>query len=360
MKAIIFAGGVGTRLWPLSRRSSPKQFEKVIGDKSTLQLAVERLYPTFKPKDIYIFTSIQYLDTVVAQLPKIPKSNIVGEPERRDVGPAVGLAMAVMTKKFPKEPIAVLWSDHLVKEQKKFQKILKTAADFIRREPEKIVFIGQKPRFASQNLGWIEYGGVKRTIDDIKIRRFKSFKYRPSEDQAKKFYKSKNHAWNIGYFVTTPDFLWKQYQTYAPKMYDKLKKIQQAVGTKKFNNELKRIYPQLENIHFDNLILENLNPQAGRVIVEDLKWSDVGAWEALKEALQTHPDQNVIRGKVLITGCRDSLVYNFTNKLVVSIDLNGLLVINTKDVLLVCHKDAVPKLKQLVKSLAGTDHEHLI
>mgnify|MGYP001608263197 CR=1 FL=1 len=158
MKAIIFAGGVGTRLWPLSRKSSPKQFEKVIGEKSTLQLAAERLLPEIEWDDIYIATSERYIPIIAKHLPKLPKTNIIGEPETRDVGPAVALATAILYKNFPYSPIVLLWSDHLVKRQEIFKKLLRECEKIVLSNKDKIIFIGQKPRFASQNLGWIEFG----------------------------------------------------------------------------------------------------------------------------------------------------------------------------------------------------------
>src|SRR3989344_1428562 len=115
MKVVIFAGGVGTRLWPLSRKNTPKQFGKLIGDKSTLQEAVARLQPEFNPKDIYVATGKRYQDIVTTQLPKIPRENFIFEPEMRDVGPAIGLVSFLLAQKFPNEPFAILWSDHMVK-----------------------------------------------------------------------------------------------------------------------------------------------------------------------------------------------------------------------------------------------------
>lgn len=359
MKAVIFAGGVGTRLWPLSRRSSPKQFEKVIGEKSTLQLAAERLLPTFAWKDIYVATGAEYVKLVKSQLPQIPSKNIIGEPKMRDVGPAVGLATAILEKESPNTPMVILWSDHLVKKEELFRKILGIAEKIIIKNPPKIIFIGQRPRFPSQNLGWIEYGKKIKKEDEVEIYKFKSFRYRPDLDLAEKFFRSGHHAWNLGYFVTTPRFLWLQYKNFVPKIYQELTKIQAAWGTKNYSTVLKEVYPHIEKIHFDNAILERLDPDCALVISENLEWSDVGAWEALKEALQASAEQNVTQGKVLLKDCQDCLVYNYTNQLVVTIDLDGYLVVNTNDVTLVCHKNSVPKIKKLVEEMGIGENKHL-
>lgn len=359
MKTAIFAGGVGTRLWPLSRKSSPKQFEKVIGTKSTIQLTVERLIPSFGWDNIYIATGKQYVNIVKKQLPKLSVNHIIGEPQMRDVGAAVGLITAIFFKESPRTPFAILWSDHLVKKEKLFRDILLKAEKYIEKNLNKIIFIGQKPRFASQNLGWIEYSNKPVKFDDILMYPFKSFRYRPDLKLAQQFFQSEHHAWNLGYFVTSAQYLWNQYKKYAPQMYNDLKLIQAAWGTKDFNTKLNEIYPRLQKISFDNLILEKINPHDALVISENLGWSDVGAWEALKEALQKHPLENVTQGKVLTTDSEDSLIFNYTNQLVVVIDLKKMLVINTNDVVLVCSKNSVPKIKKLVESMSGTENEHL-
>ena len=157
MKVIIFAGGVGSRLWPLSRKKSPKQFEKIIGDKSTLQLAASRLQPDFKWEDIFVATNAAYTEIVQEQLPKLPPNHVIGEPVMRDVGPAVGLAAAIAARENPLEPMAILWSDHLVKKDALFRKILLTAGTLVEKEQDRVVFVSQKARFASENLGWINY-----------------------------------------------------------------------------------------------------------------------------------------------------------------------------------------------------------
>lgn len=359
MKAIIFAGGVGTRLWPLSRKKSPKQFEKIIGNKSTLQLAAERLQPDFSWSDIYISTGHAYKEIINGQLPLIPFDHVIGEPEMRDVGPAVGLVTAILAKESPHEPMVILWSDHLVKNEALFRNILKRADEVVKKEPDKIVFVAQKPRFASENLGWIEYGDMVREIDGVRFHTFEDFQYRPDADTAKKYFASGHHAWNLGYFVTTPAFLWEQYQRFAPNLHIGLTKIQNAWKTDAYEQVLQEVYPTLEKIAFDNAVLEKLDPASAYVVSENIGWSDIGAWEALKEALETTGDKNVTQGKVLLTDTRDTLAYNYADQLLVTIDLDGLLIINTQDVILVCRKQSVPKIKKLVEQMTGTENDHL-
>lgn len=359
VKIVIFAGGVGTRLWPLSRKNTPKQFEKIIDDKSLLQIAVSKVFPDFTWKDIYISTNKQYADLLYQQFPEIPEENLIFEPAMRDVGPAVGLMVANFIQKFPDEPIAILWGDHLVKRGEEFRNALKTAARLIEKEQDKIVFIGQKPRFPSVNLGYIEFGNEVKKEGGVPVYAFGGFKYRPDCEMAKNFLADNKHAWNLGYFVTTPKFLWQSFEKFAPNLFEKLKLISAAVGKQEYGEVLDKVYPETEKISFDNAILEKLDPASGLVLSVDIGWSDVGAWEALKEALANSEEENVVKGNVELLDSKDSLVFNYNGQLVVGIDLAGMLVINTGDVLLVCPKDAVPKIKKYVESLAGTPNEKL-
>lgn len=360
MKIVIFAGGVGSRLWPLSRKNTPKQFGNIVGDKSMLQIAVSKLFPDFTWDDIYISTGKDYKDVVKTQLPDLPEDHVIVEPEMRDVGPAVGLVIANFVKEDPNEPLVLLWgSDHLVKKEDVFRQALKVGEGLVREDSNRMIFVGQKPRFASQNLGYIAFGEEIRQEDGIPVNEFLGFKYRPDAELASKFFTDGQHCWNLGYFVTTPIFLWGLFEKFVPDLFGQLKKISDAVGTPEYERVLGEIYPQVEKIHFDNAILEKMDKKDGLVLSVDIGWSDVGAWEALKEALSESEDENVTKGNVELVDSKDNLVFNYNGQLVVGIDLEKMLVVSTEDVLLVCPKDSVPKIKKYVESLSSGPNKDL-
>ncbi len=361
MKAIIFAGGVGTRLWPLSRKKSPKQFEKIINGQSTLQLAVDRLLPKFKPEDIFISTGAQYVDSAAKQLDFIPKANIIGEPVRKDVGPAVAFIMGYLAKKYgPDEPVFISWSDHLVKQIDKFQHILTVAEKAVKEKGSKIVFVGQKPRFASVNLGYIQFGKAIAKINNTNLYAFVGFKYKPNKQTAEHYLKDNKYSWNLGYFVTTPKFILAAFEQFIPSIYGLNQKIIAAIDKHNFKQIFKHNYNLMPLINFDNAILEQIDKNDAVVIVEDIGWSDVGAWEALKEALQEGKSDNITSGLVLLEDSHDNLVYNYKERqLIVGIDLEDMLIVNANDVLLVTKKSSVSKIKNLVESFQGTEHEKL-
>lgn len=360
MKIVLFAGGVGSRLWPLSRKNKPKQFGKIIANRSMLQIAVHKLFPEFDWEDVYISTGKQFVDTVREQLPMLPYDNVIVEPEMRDVGPAVGLVIAQFVKRFPDEPVVLLWgSDHLIKKESLFRKTLRTAEELIVNDPNKIVFIGQKPRFANQNVGYIQFGKELTIKNNIPVYEFTDFQYAPPLKTAEKFATDNQHAWNLGYFATSPLFLWKQFEKFAPDLFEKLKQIHDAYGTENYEKVLGKVYPVMEKISFDHAVLEKVDRSTGLVLSVDIGWSDIGAWEAMKEALSKTEAENVTKGKIVLTDCRDSIIHNETAQLVVGIDLDGLVVVNTDDVILVCPKESVPKIKKFVKELKGTEYEYL-
>lgn len=341
MKIIIFAGGAGTRLWPISRKNLPKQFEKLKGNKSTLALAIERVQG-FGLKNIFISTNEKYVKLVKKEIPRLPSKNIFSEPAKRDLAAAVGLTLLRLKQSGYTGPVVVLWADHFMDNPEAFKKALKQGEKLIEENSERMVFLGEHPRFANQNLGWIHLGNKIKDNE----HRFLGWKYRPELKQCGQMFKSGKWLWNPGYFIFDLDFVLSLYKRFKPQLYKSLLDI---VGNQK---KIKAEYGKLESMSFDNAILEKLRPEQAVVLKVNLGWSDPGTLYALKEALTKDIKENFQKGQVFLHQSTDCFVFNADkNKLVAGVGLEGMMVINTKDALLVCHKDQVPQIKELLKEM---------
>jgi len=358
MRIVIFAGGSGRRLWPISRQSSPKQFEPIVGEASTLQLAVARVVPQYGYDNIYIATNERYEAIIRRQLPALPVDNIIFEPTRRDLGPAVGLAMAHLAKIDEREPVAILWSDNYIENVAAFVELLQTAETLVAQGTANILFIGETPRFANENLGWIGLGDYAGQIGDIPYYGFNSLTYRPSLEKCREMFADGSHVWNTGFFVTTPAYVRRLYAHHSPEMWQLLCQIEQTIGRPAYADTLAQIYPLLPPVSFDDAILTHLAPGEALVLHSDMGWSDPGTLYALKEAIDPNSTANVTKGLVIDTASEDCLIYNYEpGKLVVAVGLEGMIVVNTDDAILVVHKDHIPELKNVINGLQDTDLE---
>lgn len=357
MKVVIFAGGSGRRLWPLSRKRSPKQFEPIIGEQSTLQLAVDRVLEQVGAENIFISTNTAYVPILREQLPMLPERNFIGEPMRRDLAAAVGLAMTHMVASAdPDEPISIMWGDNYMEEVATFRKVLSVGEQIVGNGEAKIVYMGETPRFANDNLGWIGLGKKRGAVDETPYFEFDSLTYRPELSLCEKMYAAGTHVWNTGYFITTIGYIGEKYAQHQPDMWEQLQKIGAAIGSDEYEETLNRIYPQLEETSFDDAVLVHLDPNEARVLHAEMGWSDPGTLYALKEALAGHEDENVTRGIVKAINSRDSLLYNYeSDKVLAGIGLDGMIVVNTDDALLVVHKSHIPLVKRLVNEMVDTE-----
>lgn len=347
MKLIVFAGGTGTRFWPLSRKKQPKHFIKMFKNKSTFQLAVERIEKTFHISNIYISTNQNYIPLVEEQLPHFPVDHIIGEPEKRNVGPAVGYCLVHLRKKGYRGPVAILWADHLVENVDNFIGVLKKGERIVRENPQRLVFIGEPPRYAEPNLGWIHVG---KEVEKGQYE-FKEWRYKPSLEESMQMFNSKEWYWNPGYFVVDLEFTLCLYRMFVPTIYQLLEDIDEALGTSKEKETIERVYPQMEPFHFDRII-EQIPSRNAVVLPANLGWSDPGTLYAFKEALVESGESNYTRGLTKEWRTTDSLIINEeTGKLVATVGLDGMIVINTSEILLVVHKDNVQKVTKLVEEL---------
>jgi mannose-1-phosphate guanylyltransferase len=359
MKLVIFAGGSGRRLWPISRQKSPKQFEPIIGSRSTVQLAVDRVIGQYGAENIYVSTNERYIDIIRQQLPELPAENVIGEPVRRDLAAAVGLAVTHLSRTAdPQESMAILWGDNYMTEVATFLDVLATAEHLLQEDQAKIVFIGETARFANNNLGWIGMGDELGEVDGRPYFAFDSWVYRPPLADCQAMFADGRYVWNTGYFMTTVGFACHLYQQHQPGMWRQLQTIGAAIGQDHYADTLNQIYPQLDSLHFDDAIARHVPKNQARVLHGQMGWSDPGTLYALKEAINPDPEANVSKGLVLPHQTRDSLLYNYEeNKLLTAVGLDGIIIVNTEDAILVVHKDQIPLVKQLVDGLEGTELE---
>ncbi|MFQ5493377.1 MAG: mannose-1-phosphate guanylyltransferase [Candidatus Dojkabacteria bacterium] len=362
MKIILFAGGSGTRFWPISRKKFPKQFIQLINNQSTLERHLDNLAPKYGWNNIFISTTELLSALVKNTFPEVSLGNIITEPARRDLAPAVALVMLKMKKLGAgDEPIAIMWSDNIIGKPDNFFEAMDAASKFIKEDPNRIIFLGEKPQYPNENLGWIEKGEVVSEKNGLKIYKRKSFTYRPPLADAKKWYKAGTHLWNPGYFVTTPDFILDQYEKLQPRMHDQIVQIYKALDTDRESKAIQEVYPKMEVISFDDAILELMDDSKALILEGDYHWSDPGTLYALKQFLQEDEDDVIGKGLVYNYDSKDSIVYNFVKKqLVTTIGLDGFVVINTPDAILVCHKDQIPKIKKMLGEFEGTQLEKFL
>ncbi len=350
MKIIIFAGGTGKRFWPVSRKSSPKQFQPIVGNEPLIKLKYNYLRQGFAPEDIFLSTGAQYEREVREILPELPADNFIFEPAMRDTGPAVAYAVAYVSQKHPDEIISTQWSDHYIRQPDTFVKALQEAETIALKEGKAVV-VGTPARFASPHRGYIKFGRKIRSLDHgehLVLCEFVRFVEKPTVEVAREYLRSGDYAWNLGYFVDHPQRIMEKYARFAPTIYKTIR----SLADSKFQPEKVAAFSNLDKISFDYVYAENLAGSEALVINAEMGWSDVGEWIALKEALEESPEDNVTQGNHFDFGSKDTLIYNLEEKkLVATINLNGMVVVNTPDVVAIFHKDDNGELKRVLKLL---------
>jgi mannose-1-phosphate guanylyltransferase len=348
--AVIMAGGGGTRLWPLSRQSMPKQMLRLIDDRSLFQIAVQRLAGIFPPEKILVVTVADQAAVLRQQAPDIPDENFILEPEPRGTASVVGLASIVLRKSDPTAVMAVLTSDHFIGDVDKFHQLLRSA--FLVALDGYLVTLGIEPTTPSTGYGYIQRGESIGNYQGLNAYQVLKFKEKPDVTHAIEMLASGDHAWNSGMFVWQVDHVIEEFSQQMPDLSSKLNKISQAWATPKQESVLKQEWSAIKTETVDYGIMEGARKVAVIPAV-GLKWSDVGSWDAFFDVLS--PDQAgniVLGGKYIGEGTRDSLVFNTQeDRLIVTIGVENLVVVDTGDVLLVCGKDDAQKVRQVVNQL---------
>ena len=349
MKAVLFCGGVGTRMWPMSRKKTPKQFELLIGDKSIFQQTLERVKKGFEPEDIFISTGEEYKEWVVKQAPEIPLKNLIMEPERRDSLGAVGYATAYVDNLFPGATMAAIWgADHLVDDAEAFLKSIKVAGQIASSKPV-IAKVDVRPTFPSTYNGWVEIGEQVDTIDGLDIHEFVRFIEKPDQTTAKKLFKSFKYLINTGYMAWKTTTVLDFYKKHQPTMYGQIKEIVEAIGSDQEQEVLARLYPKFEKDSVDYGIFEKLESKDMLVIPSDIGWTDVGTWGLLHAGLGENEDSNVTQGKTATYDSKGNLIWSTQGKTIAVVGLDNVVVVDSGDAILVCNRSRTGDVKKLLE-----------
>ncbi len=344
---LIMAGGSGTRFWPRSRVTKPKQYLKMFGDESLLQSTLERFKTFTEPENIYIVSSQTQAGALESQASELPKKNLIYEPVGKNTLPCIGLAAMFAEKDNPDGIMVVSPSDHLINEHGLFRDAIQAAAK-IADEKDGIVTIGITPDYPATGYGYV------KTAEDItgneKIKQFKveRFVEKPDLENAKTYLEQGGYFWNSGLFIFKVSVFLNAVKEFAPDLFKDLRRIQQDIGKPAFPQTLDTIYRAVESISVDYGIMEHAK---NIYLVEGIfDWNDLGSWESVYQEEEKDENGNAARGETIFLDAKNSYVYS-ENEIVALVGLDDVVVVRDGNATLVCKRDKVQDVKKIVEQL---------
>ena len=338
---VIMAGGIGSRLWPLSTPDVPKQFIDVLGvGRSLIQLTADRFAPVCAPDHFWVVTGERYAALVQEQLPQIPREQILCEPEGRNTAPCIAYASWKIRKKDPQANIVVTPADALVLKTAEFADTISKALAFT-QERDAIVTVGITPSRPETGYGYIH------AVEALQgqLVKVSEFKEKPDLDTAIGYMEDGHYFWNAGIFVWNVNTIIRELSAYAPQIAEVMDQLEPSLLTEEETPQLRRLFPTCEKISIDYAVMEK--SRYIYVIAEDLAWSDLGSWGSLQTHLKADEDGNtVVGGDVRLYDCQNCLVHTASEKTVVVEGLDGYIVAESKDRLLVCRLSEEQHLKE--------------
>ncbi len=340
--AIIMAGGVGSRFWPSSKASHPKQFIDILGVGETLfQTTFKRLSKLIPSENIYVLTNRKYVEMIKEQIPHIKDEQIVPEPEMRNTAPSILLGALKIRKKNKKALTVVAPSDHWIEDEDIFLEVLKGAFESAEKK-ERLITLGIEPDSPNTGYGYIKYNKG----DKNKIKKVEAFTEKPNLKKAREFVEAGNYAWNAGIFIWSAEFIIKNFKEYLPEMHSIFIKGEKVWNTNKEEKFLEQNYAKAENISIDYGIMEKSD--AVYVIPVDFKWNDLGTWTSVQKELPSDENGNtLINVRLLAKNSENNIISTFSKKIVAIKGLSDYIIVEDKDVLMIIPKSEEQEIKQL-------------
>lgn len=343
--ALIMAGGRGERFWPKSRKRMPKQFLSLTDDgKTMIQHTVERILPIVDLDDVYIVTNRDYLPLVQEQLPGLPQANILCEPVGRNTAPCIGLGAVHIARKYEDAVMLVLPSDHLIKYNTIFLNTLSDAAEIAQRG-ENLVTLGITPDYPETGYGYIKFNPDETLGRAFAVDRFVE---KPDLETAKTYLATEQYLWNSGMFIWKVSTILKNLEQYLPETYTGLQRIQSAIGTEEERSVLEREFEAFRSESIDYGIMEKA--QHIYTLAGSFGWDDVGSWLAVERIRQSNEFGNVITGNAITVDTKNTIIQG-DKKLIATVGIENLIVVDTEDALLICEKDSAGNIKKVLENL---------
>lgn len=343
--ALIMAGGRGERFWPKSRKSLPKQFLSLTDDgKTMIQLTVERILPLVSMEDIYIATNRDYKQLVKEQLPGLPEENILCEPVGRNTAPCIGLGAVHMAKKYGDAVMMVLPSDHLIKYNTIFTNTLSDACN-VAEQGENLVTLGITPDCPETGYGYIKFIPDQTLGRAFAVERFVE---KPDLETAKAYLATEQYLWNSGMFIWKVSAILKNLEEHLPEMYQGLCRIGEAIGTGDEQKVLEQEFQSFKSESIDYGIMEKAKNIY--ILSGSFGWDDVGSWLAVGRIKKSNEFGNVITGNAVTVDTKNSIIQG-GKKLIATVGLENMIVVDTEDALLICEKEHAGDIKKVLENL---------
>lgn len=334
--ALIMAGGKGTRFWPASTEERPKQFLKLINNKTMIQNTVDRIEGFIDYKNIFVCTSAKYVAYIKEQLPLLPDDNIIVEPVGRNTAPCILLSTLYIKQKCGTSNIIVLPSDHAISKQKNFLSVIKSADAYIDSNPASIITLGILPSRPETGYGYIKYVGDIININNHEVKKVERFVEKPSVEKAITYLNEGSYLWNAGMFVFNSTFMLAELKKYYSHGYDLLNRLP-SIDSKKYKTILEKCYLECEPISIDYAVMEKSS--GIKVIPADIGWDDIGSWQSLKRYLKPDNNDNFFNVVPVLDNCENNLIFSEETKKIICLGIKDLFCINTNDVLIIGSKD---------------------
>ncbi len=347
LHAVILAGGSGTRFWPQSRRALPKQFLRFGSDHTLLQKTISRCRTFIPTEQTWIVTGEAYAAETVRQVPELNPKHVLLEPCGRNTAPCIGLAAIQLLATDPDAVMLVMPADHVIRTAEQFQKTVEQAVAVVQQSPESLVLFGASPTYPATGFGYIQRD--TDWPDRPGAFRVAAFREKPDLATAEQYMATNEFFWNCGLFVWRAATILEQLEQHQPEIGMRLKRLQAAVGTEKWNATLAAEFPQMPSISIDYAVLERANSVA--VVPAAFDWDDVGSWQALARLLPTDADGNTISGRFCGLNSTGCIVRSSTEHLVATFGVRDLIIVQTPDATLVADKRDENSLRQLITEL---------